>query len=58
LLGDRGFKSIDLFKFIDKIGWKYSIRCTNDMLVKMEGRNKLKYLRDITPIEKAKKQSN
>ncbi len=26
-LADRGFKSIVLFRFIDKIGWKYYIRC-------------------------------
>lgn len=58
LLGDRGFKSIDLFKFIDKIKWKYCIRCTNDMLVKIEEKNKIKYLRDITPIKKAVKKFN
>lgn len=51
LLADRGFKSIDLFKFIDKLGWKYCIRCTNDVLAKIEGKEKIKYLRDITPIK-------
>ncbi len=56
LLADRGFKSIDLFKYIDKIGWKYCIRCTNDMIVKIEGNKKVKYLKDINPIkDKAKK---
>jgi hypothetical protein len=47
LLADRGFKSIDLFEFIDKLGWKYCIRCTNDVLVKIEGKEQIKYLRDI-----------
>jgi hypothetical protein len=58
LLGDRGFKSIDLFKFIDNLGWKYCIRCTNDMLVKIEGKKKIKYLRDITPIKSHVKKFN
>jgi hypothetical protein len=44
LLADRGFKSIDLFRFIDKLGFKYCIRCTNDMLVKIVGKEKIKYL--------------
>nr|WP_286161368.1 transposase [Clostridium sp. KNHs214] len=52
LLADRGFKSIDLFKFIDRLSWQYCIRCTNDMLVTIEGKKKIKYLRDITPIKK------
>lgn len=39
LLADRGFKSIDLFMFIDNLGCKYCISCTNDMLVKIEGKN-------------------
>ncbi len=58
LLADRGFKSIDLFSFIDKLGWKYCIRCTNDMLVKIEGKDKIKYLRDITPIKRGVKKFN
>jgi hypothetical protein len=29
LLAYGGFKSIDLFRFIDKLGWKYCIRCAN-----------------------------
>ncbi|AQR89714.1 hypothetical protein [Clostridium saccharobutylicum] len=41
LLGDTGFKSVDLFKFINKLGWKYCIRCTNDMVVKIEGKEKI-----------------
>lgn len=58
LLADRGFKSIDLFKFIDKIGWKYCIRCTNDMLVNIEGKEKIKYLRDIKTLKKGVKKLN
>jgi hypothetical protein len=58
LLADRGFRSIDLFRFIDKLGWKYCIRCTNDMLVKIEGKEKIKYLRDIIPIKKGAKKFN
>lgn len=58
LLADRGFRSIDLFRFIDKLGWKYCIRCTNDMLVKIEGKEKIKYLRDITTIKKGAKKFN
>jgi Transposase DDE domain len=58
LLGDRGFKSIDLFKFIDRLGWKYCIRCTNDMLVKIEGKNKIKNLKDIKPIKNSVKKFN
>lgn len=42
LLADRGFKSIDLFRFIDNLGWKYCIKCTNDILVKIEGKKKVK----------------
>jgi hypothetical protein len=58
LLADRGFKSIDLFKFIDKLSWKYCIRCTNDVLVKIEDKEKIKYLRDIHPIKKGIKKFN
>jgi len=57
-LADRRFKSIDLFRFIDKLGWKYCIRCTNDTLVKIEGKEKIKYLRDITPIKRVVKKFN
>lgn len=32
ILTDRGFKSIDLFSFIDEVlQWKYCIRCTKDL---------------------------
>lgn len=58
LLGDRGFVSIDLFRFIDKLGWKYCIRCTNDMLIKIEGKEKIKYLKDIKPLKKGVKKFN
>lgn len=58
LLGDRGFKSIDLFKFINNLGIKYCIRCTNDMLVKIDGKDKIKYLRDIKPVKKYVKKFN
>ncbi|MBC8589939.1 IS4 family transposase [Wansuia hejianensis] len=58
LLADRGFKSIDLFKFIDRLGWQYCIRSTNDMLVTIEGKKKIKYLRDIIPIKKGVKKFN
>ncbi|MDP4146934.1 MAG: transposase [Bacillota bacterium] len=51
LLADRGFKSIDLFKYIDALEWKYCIRCTNDMLIKIEDKKKIKYLNDIKPVK-------
>jgi hypothetical protein len=57
-LADRGFKSIDLFEFIDKLGWKYCIRCTNDVLVKIEGKEKIKYLRDITTLKNGVRKFN
>lgn len=59
LLADRGFRSVDLFKFIDNIGWKYCIRCTSDMLVQIENNKKVKYLKDIKPVKnKVKKFKN
>jgi hypothetical protein len=58
LLADRGFKSVDLFKFIDNLGWQYCIRCTNDVHVKIEGKNKINYLRDIKPIKNIVKKYN
>ncbi|WP_368489032.1 transposase [Clostridium sp. BJN0013] len=58
VLADRGFKSIDLFRFIDSLGFKYCIRCTNDMLVKIEGKKEIKYLRDITPMKKVVRKFN
>ncbi|MCE5222127.1 MAG: hypothetical protein LLF98_13015 [Clostridium sp.] len=42
----------------DEFSWKYCIRCTNDMLVKIEGKQKIKYLRDINPIRKYVKKFN
>lgn len=48
LLSDRGFKSIDLFRFIDeKLKWKYCIRCTKDLKVKIKDSPKIKKLEDI-----------
>ena len=39
ILADRGFKSIDLFKFIDEnLKWKYCIRCTKDLLIFIDGK--------------------
>ena len=50
ILADRGFKSIDLFKFIDEtIKWKYCIRCTKDMGISIVGKSKIKKLDDIIP---------
>nr|WP_242972004.1 transposase [Haloimpatiens massiliensis] len=51
LLGDRGFKSVDLFQFIQELGWKYCIRCTKDLLVEIQGKGKIKYLEDIKPLK-------
>ncbi|MBS4973673.1 MAG: transposase [Clostridium celatum] len=49
ILADRGFKSIDLFKFIDEtLKWKYCIRCTKDMRISIAGKRKIKKLDDIT----------
>lgn len=58
LLADRGFRNIDLFKFIDKLEWKYCIRCPRDMLVQIEGQRKVNYLSDITPMKKGVKKFN
>ncbi|WP_315079397.1 hypothetical protein [uncultured Clostridium sp.] len=50
ILADRGFKGIDLFKFIDEIlKWKYCIRCTKDLGIFIDSKNKIKKLEDITP---------
>ncbi len=50
ILADRGFKSIDLFKFIDEeLKWKYCIRCTKDLSIFIDGKNKIKKLDDILP---------
>lgn len=47
-----------MFRFIDKLSWKYCIRCTNDMLIKIKGKKKIKYLRHITPIKRGVKKFN
>ena len=50
ILADRGFKSIDLFAFIDEVlQWKYCIRCTKDLGISIAGKRKIKKLDDITP---------
>lgn len=51
LLGDRGFRSIDLFKFIDEtLKWKYCIRCTNNIGIAIKDNPKIKKLEDINPL--------
>ena len=56
ILADRGFKSIDLFSFIDEeLKWKYCIRCTKDLGIFIDGKNKIKNLNDIIPRKKATK---
>ena len=48
ILTDRGFKSIDLFKFIDEtLKWKYCIRWTKYMGISIIGKSKIKKLDDI-----------
>ena len=48
ILADRGFKSIDLFKFIDEtLKWKYCIRWTKYMGISIIGKSKK--LDDIIP---------
>lgn len=43
ILADRGFKSVDLFKFIDEtLQWKYCIRCTKDLGISIVGKNKIR----------------
>ena len=50
ILADRGFKSVDLFKFIDEtLNWKYCIRCTKDLGISIDGKSKIKKLDDIIP---------
>ncbi|MCS6130346.1 transposase [Clostridium botulinum] len=49
ILADRGFKSVDLFKFIDEVlQWKYCIRCTKDLGISIDGKSKIRKLDDIT----------
>ncbi|MPQ43424.1 IS4 family transposase [Clostridium tarantellae] len=48
ILADRGFKSIDLFKFIEEdLKWYYCIRCTKDMLIEIQNKPNIKVLSDI-----------
>ena len=56
LLADRGFRSVDLFKFIDEnLKWKYCIRCTKDISISIEYKEKIKKLKDIVPCKKRTK---
>lgn len=51
LLGDRGFRSVDLFEFIDEtLKWKYCIRCTKDIGITIKDNPKIKKLEDIKPL--------
>ena len=55
-LKDRGFKSVDLFKFIDEtLNWKYCIRCTKDLGISIDGKSKIKKLDDIIPAKRSTK---
>lgn len=52
ILADIGFKSSDLFSFIDEVlQWKYCIRCTKDLGISITGKRKIKKLDDITPVK-------
>ena len=56
ILADRGFKSVDLFKFIDEtLNWKYCIRCTKDLGISIDGKSKIKKLGDIIPAKRSTK---
>ena len=56
ILADRGFKSVDLFKFLDEtLNWKYCIRCTKDLGISIDGKSKIKKLDDIIPAKKSTK---
>ena len=56
LLADRGFKSVDLFKFIDEtLNQKYCIRCTKDLGISIDGKSKIKKLGDIIPAKRSTK---
>ena len=56
ILADRGFKSVDLFKFIDEtLNWKYCIRCTKDLGISIDGKSKIKKLDDIIPAKRSTK---
>jgi hypothetical protein len=50
ILADRGFKSVDLFEFIDKtLKFRYCIRCTKDLGITIADKPNIKKLEDITP---------
>ncbi|WP_425447384.1 IS4 family transposase [Dethiothermospora halolimnae] len=52
VLADRGFKSIDLFKYIDEVlKFKYCIRCTKDLGIEIDGKSKIKKLQDINTLK-------
>lgn len=52
ILAYRGFKSIDLFEFIDKtLKWKYCIRCTKDIKIFIDDKSKIKKLEDILTLK-------
>ena len=52
ILADRGFKSTDLFTFIDEtLEWKYCFWCTKDLEIDINGNNKIRKLEDIIPIK-------
>lgn len=51
MLGDRGFRSVDLFKFIDEtLKWKYCIRCNKNIGIFIKDNPKIKKLEDINPL--------
>lgn len=48
VLADRGFKSVDLFRFIDEdLCWKYCIRCTKDLSISIDNKASIDKLEDI-----------
>lgn len=52
ILADRGFRSVDLFEFIDKtLKFKYCIRCTKDLEISIGDDSKIKKSEDITPLK-------
>lgn len=52
ILADRGFKSVDLFEFIDKtLKFKYCIRCTKDLGITIADKPNIKKLEDIIPLK-------
>lgn len=52
ILADRGFKSIDLFKFIDEdLKWNYCIRCTKDLGISIEEKPEIEKLEQIVPLK-------